>query len=153
MPSKLRPAFLVTAALSSTSMIGCKKGTGATDPSAGGSGEVITSTDRDAFHVRETDRAVDWDAYPTAMNARTEEGKEIYRHDQGCYFHGEFDERPTSWVPPPRESVACPPMMRAAAWSFCTGGTLSANPDGSECLCSLDGNPPPPPHLQDCPTP
>lgn len=141
----LRPAFLVTAALSS--LAGCKNG--ASDPPTNAG--VATSSDRDAFHVRETEGPVAWDAYPNVVNARSEDGKTVYRHDRGCYMHGEFDEPPTSWVPPPIEEVDCPPVMRSAHWSFCVGGTLQANADGSACLCRMDGNPPPPPHLQDCP--
>lgn len=112
---------------------------------------VEVSDDPEAFHVRVPEARIEWSTYPREVNARTEEHKMIYRAREGCFIHGELPEAPRSWVPPPREEVACPPIMRAPHWSHCVGGTLRANEAGDTCLCSRDGNPPPPPHLQDCP--
>ena len=113
--------------------------------------EIEMSDDPEAFRVRTPEGAIDWSAYTREVNARTNERKMVFRAAQSCYVHGEMTEAPRSWVPPPREEVACPPIMRAPHWTHCQGGRLMANVAGDSCLCAMDGNPPPPPHLQDCP--
>jgi hypothetical protein len=41
--------------------------------------------------------------------------------------------------------------MDVAAWDACRGGTISKPKKGSVCVCTSDGNPPPPPMEVDCP--
>jgi hypothetical protein len=170
--SPVRSSFIVTVgALGAAHLAACPKngdGTstaGTSDPlavdaqssatSGGSVGEprvgtsVETSDDPAASHVRRAEN-VDWQKYPNEVNARGSDGT-IYRATSSCYVHLPFPEPPTSVVPPPTKDVDCPPIMRSAHWSHCLGGTLTANADRSECLCNTMGNPPPPPHLQDCP--
>lgn len=111
-------------------------------------GEPLESTvDPGAFHVVPVDRAtIDWETFIHPMNARTPDGRVIYRGENGCFVLVLDDERDTAPA-----AVSCPETMRTAHWAHCPGGTLVADEGWGRCLCHLDGTPPPPPHLQDCP--
>jgi hypothetical protein len=113
---------------------------------------VQQSQDPAAFGVQTPQGRVNWDDYPKEINPRTAKHKTIYRAADYCYYNGELEERPRSWVPLPQKRVPCPPVMTAPHWSHCRRGSLHANTAGDTCLCAMDGNPPPPAHLQDCPS-
>ncbi len=89
-------------------------------------------------------------AFTRQLNAKTAEGAQIYRVGSGCVIHVQGPPA-GSWQPPTTKSVECPPSMKDDAWSKCDGGTLSATEDLSACLCSVDGNPPPPDWQAPCP--
>ncbi len=85
-------------------------------------------------------------------NHRHPERGAVYRSPAGCYVHMPFQTPPTSFVPPPTAAVGCPEEMASFAWTQCFHGTMYADPKGEACICSVDGNPPPPPRWIHCPT-
>lgn len=118
-----------------------------TSPEAITGEPLETAVDPAAFHVVPVDRAtIDWEAFVRPMNARTDDLRVVYRAANGCFVlvvDGDQDTAP--------ETVPCPETMRTAHWAHCPGGTMVADATLQRCLCHLDGSPPPPPHLQDCP--
>jgi hypothetical protein len=85
------------------------------------------------------------------LNPRDPKHGTIYASGARCYVHVPFDEPPTSWRPPKTKAIDCPPSMDDAAWDTCIGGTLYQNTDTKACVCTRDGNPPPPPFEVPCP--
>ena len=75
----------------------------------------------------------------------------VYRAGGRCFVHGEYPEPPTSWQPPIRDYVECPPELLDHKWEACPGGTVRITEAGDDCLCSQDGNPPPPSRAMVCP--
>ncbi len=116
-----------------------------TDPSGGSTGTAAASSS--AAPTSALTGAAP--AYTRQLNARTAEGNEIYRAGAGCVIHVAGPPA-GSWQPPTTKSVACPPAMQDEAWTACEG-TLSGTEDLSECMCSVDGNPPPPDWKVPCP--
>lgn len=96
--------------------------------------------------------------YPTLRNPRDGSGRTIKRAWQGdrCFVELPFpalkpgELRPPG-TPPPAEDVPCPPAMLAPAYAQGRDGTLHAHPSGTQRLCFVMGNPPPPPRPSDCP--
>lgn len=74
-----------------------------------------------------------------------------YRAQGMCFVHGDFEEPPRSWQPPPRETIPCPDELKDGKWEACPGGTVQITEDGKDCLCGMDGNPPPPARSMVCP--
>ena len=87
------------------------------------------------------------------LNPRDADNRVIHRgHGDTCYIELPFATPPTSVVPPPTETVACPEPMLAEAWTGCVGGTLRvATVEPAACVCDFFGNPPPPPQANVCP--
>jgi hypothetical protein len=90
---------------------------------------------------------------PVQMNARTAEGDIVYRGHRGCYVQLDFPEPPTSWEPAPIQTVPCPPVMGDFRWTQCRDGQIAADEAVQRCVCTVDGNPPPPPAWVHCPDP
>jgi len=84
------------------------------------------------------------------LNPRVD-GKPAYRSKGRCFVHGEFDEPPTSVMPPPREYIPCPPGLLDNTWEACPGGTVRTDDDRTRCSCDQFGNPPPPARYMECP--
>ena len=91
------------------------------------------------------------------LNAQHPEHGRIFRkQDATCYVHLPFPPEegpPVSFRPPPMQDVPCPPSMTDPAWSECAYGSILANDDASACICTVMGNPPPPPRPTTCPNP
>ncbi|MBX2801175.1 MAG: hypothetical protein KTR31_26075 [Myxococcales bacterium] len=96
--------------------------------------------------------------YVRVLNAEHAEHGRIFRAaDGGCYVQLPLPplaegERQLSFRPRPRQAVDCPPSMSHESWQTCAQGTVSATEEGDACLCSVTGNPPPPPRPLDCPS-
>jgi len=90
------------------------------------------------------------DKFTKTLNKRVD-NETIYRGNGRCWYHGDFDEPPSSWEPPPHVAVECPVGMLGHKWEACKGGTVRITDKGNACLCSMDGNPPPPDRLMKCP--
>ncbi len=101
--------------------------------------------------VHPSPQRIDYPSYTQRLNGRDGKQNLIYRTATGCVVEVPDDAPMKSWRPPKTEAVTCPASMLQPVWNLCTRGTLSAKADHSECLCSHDGNPPPPPTLMDCP--
>ncbi len=89
-----------------------------------------------------------------AINPRSE-GRTIYaRADGHCYVKvppNPAAPKPKSKHPPqPVALVNCPDAMQDPAWDTCLDGRMRKLGD-DDCLCRIDGNPPPPPWRADCP--
>lgn len=87
----------------------------------------------------------------TPLNPRDDKKREIYASGEKCYVHVPFEEKQTSWRPPKRKQVDCPRLMDHAAWDQCNGGRILKAKDSGTCVCTRDGNPPPPPVEVTCP--
>jgi hypothetical protein len=87
------------------------------------------------------------------LNPRHDKHGVIYVGGAHCYVHVPFDDPPKSWQPPKTKKVDCPVELDDPAWDSCRGGQLysTSGDAGESCVCSQDGNPPPPPHLATCP--
>lgn len=93
-----------------------------------------------------------WDSgFDVEMNARTADNDLIFRGYKGCYIELDYPEPPSSWEPPPTQTIPCPPQMGDVRWTQCREGRIQAKADLSECSCVVDGNPPPPPAYVHCP--
>lgn len=79
----------------------------------------------------------------------------IFRNPDGtCRVNLPFPEAegpPISFRPPPTEVVPCPVHMKDPSWDACFG-RVTTGPASGSCLCSVMGNPPPPPRIVSCPT-
>jgi hypothetical protein len=90
------------------------------------------------------------------LNPTDAEGRTIFRSAEGaCYIQlpppsPEAGTPAVSFRPPVRRPVDCPPAMLTAGWEACAGGTLREG-EGDDCLCTVLGNPPPPPRVVACP--
>jgi len=78
-------------------------------------------------------------------------GKVAYRAKGRCFVHGEFEEPPTSVVPPPVEYITCPQGLLDHKWEACPGGTVRSDEHRRACSCDQFGNPPPPARVMTCP--
>lgn len=68
-----------------------------------------------------------------------------------CFVQVPSGEKANSWQPPKLKQIDCPPEMDDPAWDRCYGGNLYKHVDTGACVCTRDGNPPPPPIETDCP--
>jgi hypothetical protein len=87
----------------------------------------------------------------TSLNPVDNKGRVIYAAGEQCYVHLPYDEPPGSWHPPKRKQVDCPKSMDSAAWDQCNGGRIFRANEVGMCVCTRDGNPPPPPREVACP--
>jgi hypothetical protein len=96
-----------------------------------------------------------WGGESETLNPTDPEHGTIYVSWQGdtCFVVMPFPEgtKLTSWQPPPTKTVDCPPSMDDAVWDACRGGAISKRKDTGHCVCTSDGNPPPPPVEVECP--
>ena len=128
----LRPAFVLTVAVAST----------ACAPPRG----------RKVTQVTETGKSfgpLDWRKLKP-LNPRI--GNDVvYAAGERCIIHVPHEGKMTSWQPPKSKAVDCPAGMDDPAWDHCSGGTISKHLDTAACVCTRDGNPPPPPREVPCP--
>ena len=86
-----------------------------------------------------------------SINGRTPEGQVLYRTRGACYITVPSKVPQRSWQPPDVAPASCTEEMAGFLWSQCYGGTLYADEEGKVCVCTEDGNPPPPPRYVHCP--
>jgi len=87
----------------------------------------------------------------TLLNPVDDKKRVIYAAGEQCYVHLPYDEKPKYWHPPKRKQVDCPGSMDSPVWDQCNGGTILGVRDAGVCVCTRDGNPPPPPREVSCP--
>ena len=84
------------------------------------------------------------------LNPRDDSKREIFAYGEKCMVHV-HEDRPKYWHPPKTKQVDCPPSMNDPAWDQCQGGRILKSTESAMCVCTMDGNPPPPPREVDCP--
>lgn len=84
------------------------------------------------------------------LNPRDDKGNTIFSRGPECFIRVPFDNPPTSWQPLKIKVVDCPPAMDDPAWDRCETGRILRAATGM-CVCTRDGNPPPPPTEVPCP--
>jgi hypothetical protein len=85
------------------------------------------------------------------LNPKDGDNRTIYASNDSCFVRLPFPpgEKITSWRPQPTKIVSCPESMDDAAWDHCYGGDIRLV--DQRCVCTVDGNPPPPPRDIPCP--
>ncbi|MBS0658921.1 MAG: hypothetical protein JSR82_11840 [Verrucomicrobia bacterium] len=130
-PRRLAPAFVLTALAA----------TGCTPPRA----RKVGPPPGPPKHVQVHDFA---DLVP--QNPSDPKGRTIYAQGTACVVHVPSGSKQTSWQPPETKVVDCPPQMDDPAWDHCPG-VLHRRKGEAACICTMDGNPPPPPSEVPCP--
>ncbi len=100
------------------------------------------------------DRPITFVDFPRELNPRDPARGMIHASaGGGCHVYVRDDSPRPPGKFPPETPIACPPVMRASEWGHCVGsGTISANLDGTQCICQPgDGDPPPKPFRMPCP--
>ena len=93
---------------------------------------------------------LDWGKL-TRLNPLDDKRRMIFAAGERCLVQLPYDSPPKSWQPPKTKQVDCPPSMDDAAWDQCGVGTLYRITGTETCVCTRDGNPPPPPMEIACP--
>jgi hypothetical protein len=153
----LRPGFVVTV---SALALGCEKQPPVNPPEPvehrnpprlDPTETPTASATATAATTTATSDKIDFAAYKTMLNPQ-QSGRTVYFGKASCFVHRP-DKNPPN-APPgmmATEQVKCPANMTAAGWGECEGGEVKAKDDGSDCLCMVMGNPPPPPRKIKCP--
>jgi hypothetical protein len=134
MQQRIRPAFVVT--VSAMAVVACAAPRTRKASPPPDSGKSVQDLDYSKLDL---------------LNPVDDKKHVIYASGEQCYVTLPYDEKPKYWHSPKVKQVDCPKSMDSAAWDQCHGGMILRVRSSGMCVCTRDGNPPPPPHEVTCP--
>jgi len=167
---RVRPAFVLTISAGAGALFACAKEAPVEvghNPPAQDLPELVTASPTSSAVASDTATMPATTATASATAARQDhdlprnplaKGTTVRLASNGsCFVYQPFsplkpgEQRPPG-TEPPRKAVTCPAdFANDPAYRDCIDGVVLAKADSSDCVCSVGGNPPPPPRLVVCP--